>query len=135
MVLDELIDEQPRYIRKLYKDPMTEEGEWTLVYLQPMDANALRGLDNLTLTLTGARDLEANSENEEDKRAGLTRDPSSVFAIKDQQITGVRSKSDREGLTIREESRIYSDWLFSALPKPKQDEEGGLLDRLIEREN
>ena len=43
--LDELIDSEPRFVRKLYADPMTEEGEWTLVFLTPQDAQAVKTLN------------------------------------------------------------------------------------------
>ncbi len=119
--LDELIDEEPRLIRRLYADPMTEDGEWTLVYLNPVDREGVQGLDALARFLGVGQDPELNSENVDEKEAGLTRNRRSAFDIQDRQITGIRSKSDEEGFTVREESRLYSDWLFTALPRKQHD--------------
>lgn len=117
--LEELVDTQPRYVRRVYLDPMTEDGEWNLVYLQTGDQESIKDLDGLARTLLfGERTEETNSENLEEQEPGQ-RKPRGVFAIRDRQITGVRSKSDAEGFTVRGESRIYADWLFSALPDRK----------------
>lgn len=122
--LDELVENEPRLVRRLYVDPMSEDGDWTLVYLVPEDRQSLVGLDALAeLMIHGKRREELNSETLDDHSPGLSRNENSVFRNNDRQITGIRSRSSVEGLTIREESRIYSDWLFTALPKKKVDVE------------
>lgn len=119
--LEELVDTKPRYIRKIYKDPMTQEGEWTLVYLQTGDQESINDLNALaSRILFGEREEEINSENVDEQEPGL-RKPRGVFSIRDRQITGVRSKSDAEGFAIRGETRIYAEWLFSALPDRKEE--------------
>lgn len=121
--LDELIDDDPRFVRKLYTDPMTEEGDWTLVYLTAQDTQAVKSLNaaqrRLTEAVTGeSLPDEVNSENiDENPQAG----GSSLFNSRRQQITGLRSKSEVEGFMIRDDSSIHSDWLFTSLPKPKDD--------------
>ena len=121
--LEELVENEPFFIRKLYADPMTKHGEWTLVYLTPLDRKGVQGLNILTkyLNLADPPETELNSENIDENQPGLSRDPNSVFQIKDQQITGIRSQSNEEGLTERGGSRIYGDWLFSAVPQRKED--------------
>ena len=127
--LKDLLDNEPRLIRQLYADPMTDDGEWTLVYLLPTDLNAVKDLDSLVNRLLNPADAgnEVNSENVDEGEPGLSGRAESAFALNDRQITGIRSKSDKEGFVERDHSRIYSDWLFSALPKPKTP-----LDQLFE---
>lgn len=118
--LEELVETEPRYIRKIYKDPMTKDGEWNLVYLEQGDLDQVKDLTSLARrVLYGERTEETNSENLDEQNPGLDK-PRGVFAIKDRQITGIRSKSKEEGFTIRGESRLYADWLFTALPDRTQ---------------
>lgn len=124
--LEELLDSDRRYVRRLYRDPMTNQGEWTLVYLTPGDLNAVKLLNSATRRLLGAEETEVNSANVDERSPGLRGGAQSAFRVKTRQITGVRSTSNEEGLTIRQDSRIYSDWLFSALPDP-----GGVIDSLL----
>lgn len=129
--LEELVKEEPRFIRKLYKDPMTKDGEWTLVYLAATDLQAVQGLNAATRNLieaTTGEELpegqggEVNSETEAQQTGpGLSQNPNSVFNIQRAQITGIRSKSEDQGFSVRDESQIYAEWLFTALPKPKDD--------------
>ncbi len=118
--LEELVEDEPLFVRRIYKDPMTEDGDWILVYLTPRDRAGVKGLDALSCVM-GDRSAENNSENEDENSPGLSGGKDSVFGIKTQQITGIRSKSLEEGLAERDESRIYTDWLFSALPKTDID--------------
>ncbi len=121
--LDELIDQEPRFVRQVYKDPMAADGHWTLVFLSATDQSAIAGLDRAlgraVSQVTGQEvETEVNSEN------AAERNPSSLFEPGRQQITGIRSSSDKEGLMVRDESTLYSDWLFTALPKKKFGLEG-----------
>ncbi|MDJ0838971.1 MAG: hypothetical protein QNK37_20795 [Acidobacteriota bacterium] len=127
--LDELIEQEPRFVRRVYECPVSPDGEWTLVYLMPEDRGRVTNLKGIPVpgrSLPGDSRREANSETEKEG-PGLTRSIDSTFRIKNRQITGVRPKSDMEGLHVLEESRIYSDWLFSALPKREVN-----MDDLIE---
>lgn len=121
--LDELIEQEPRFVRQVYKDPMAKDGHWTLVYLTALDQAAVTGLDRAlgraVAQVTGQEvETEVNSEN------AAEQNPSSLFEPGRQQITGVRSSSDKEGLMMRDDSTLYSDWLFTALPKKKFGLEG-----------
>ncbi len=125
--LDELVESEPPMVRKLYADPMTEDGAWILVYLGREDRDGVRTLRGIGNRLGISR--EENSETEDADNPGLSRSVDSVFRIRNRQITGIRSSSDVEGLRVYEESHIYKDWLFSALP-----DEQMTLDQLLERQ-
>lgn len=114
--LEELVDEEPRFVRQLYKDPMTEEGEWTLVYLTLKDADAVKGLNRALSRSLGAQ-LGLDPEGGEENSENVQNKPNNLFRSNRRQITGIRSQSDKEGLTVRDDSSIYSDWLFTALPQ------------------
>jgi hypothetical protein len=132
--LDDLAEGDPRFIRQLYKDPMTKEGEWTLVYFDPTNMKQVRelngqrsgGLSSGLQRLVGDQDQEQNSEN---SNIGLSGGEGSVFGINNQQIVGIRSKSEEEGFRVYQDSSIYADWLFSALPQPKNSDVESLIDQ------
>ena len=134
--LEELVEADVRYVRQIYKDPMTGEGEWTLVYLAGTDRTAVKGLDALARTFLAGELGETNSENIDEKKAEEGKKPDSPFALTQNQITGIRSKSDVEGLTVWDDSRIYSDWLFTALPQKKKDRDkiSSLIDQIMRDE-
>lgn len=123
--LEQLVEGEPRFIRKVYKDPMTKEGEWNLVYFDPTNMKQVRelngqrsgGLSSGLQRLVGEDSGEQTSEN---TNVGLSGGENSVFGINTQQIIGVRSKSEVEGFRVFQDSRIYADWKFSALPEPKK---------------
>lgn len=122
--LEEMADQEPRFLRKLYKDPMTESGEWTVVYLDPSDLGGVKRLNSATrrlLQTVGGESLGGIQEQVASEELNSENVPQSqsVFQINNRQVTGIRSKSDEEGLTEFQDSRIYSDWLFSALPEPE----------------
>ncbi len=109
--LEELIESDPRLVRQLYADPMAEDGEWELIYLVPQDQGVLRVMRRLIEPQT------PDDQDQDNPSDGSGQDEDSVFNIKTQQITGIRSKSSETGLTKYQESQIYSDWEFTALPK------------------
>ena len=116
--LEELLEQEPGFVRRIYADPMTVDGEWNLVYLVPEDRGSVQALSGGLARAVGASDEEENSENEKNEdQPGLNRSVDSAFRIRSRQITGIRSKSNEEGLRVHQDSRIYADWLFTALPR------------------
>ncbi len=95
--LEDLIEVEPRLVRQVYQDPMTESGEWELMYL---------GKDNLS---------SAHRLKEQYLPSGQQNTHKSSLMSHGRQIIGIRSKSTETGYREYQESRIYNDWLFSAM--------------------
>jgi len=117
--LDELVELEPRMVRRVYPDPTSDSGEWQLIYLDRADQSRLQNL-NIPESLR-----EVVTEQLEGGQAETTAEPKpkpfdSVFQIKTRQITGIRPSSKETGLMVYQDSQIYSDWTFSALPRPSQ---------------
>lgn len=98
--LKELLDE--KCIRRLYKDPMTEDGEWALI----------RGI-NTTTALTEAQNRlqnpaapseEAETQQEKDFKLSENMGP----------IIGVCSKSTEKSIKDYNGQRYYNLWAFIA---------------------
>ncbi|HRC85859.1 MAG TPA: hypothetical protein PK413_09650 [Thermoanaerobaculia bacterium] len=101
--LDELIKVKPRSIRKLWKDPMTQDGEWGLAFETALQA---QGAGDPNQPQTGAIQLTpAQGPGELDPGTGrtLTLGP----------IAGVHSKSDKEALKLWNGLSKYNQWVFT----------------------
>lgn len=85
---DELVEE--KCIRKLFKDPMTEDGEW-----------------NLILPYTGISTKKGGSVQKI-----LIAPLSALPSIQNPQIIGVASSSTRASIKIYLEQETYDRWLF-----------------------
>ena len=117
--LDELIEVNPRSIRRLWKDPMTDSGEWEVVQGQVGGAAARPGQVVAGGTAPGGRqELGDTSEASSRRRA-----PGPII--------GVRSRSKDEALRSFMGASSYSQWLFSVdtIPAPVVDPETLLVTR------
>jgi type II secretory pathway pseudopilin PulG len=95
--LKELLNE--KCIRKLYKDPMTEDGEWYLI----------RGVK----PMTGETQVKSSVIGEsEEKKKGFHPEESSSFTASG--IVGVRSKSEEKSIKEYKGERFYNKWIFIA---------------------
>ena len=134
--LEALVEGEPKFIRKLYKDPMSKEGEWILVYFDPSQAGSLRNLRNSGSGLSAGVERMLGQENQTEQNsqnqtsAGLSGGERSVFGISTQQIIGIRSASEVEGFREYQDSRIYTDWLFTAIPQQKRVTTKDLLNNI-----
>ncbi len=93
--LDELILVKPRCIRRLWKDPMTESGEWTLIF---------QGQGS-PINVPGVKPVAAFLGN------GIKEQPTQTVGG---PIVGVRSKSTRESLLRFFGHDHYDEWEFRA---------------------
>jgi len=86
--LDELIEE--KCIRKLYKDPMSEDGEWNIILLsKEIAAKPKAGVQKV-----------------------LVVPQSALFAVQSPGIIGVVSSSSKKSIKIYNEQETYDKWLF-----------------------
>jgi type II secretory pathway pseudopilin PulG len=105
--LDELIEVNPRSIRRLWADPMTDSGEWDLVRGETVRGDG-GGQDLARGTGAGGRDAGR------EERRGRNR------ANAPGPIMGVQSKSDESGLREFKGTSEYAKWQFTVelIPVP-----------------
>lgn len=93
--LEELVELKPRSIRKLYKDPMTEDGKWGLIFVgQPLE--------------DPTRQEEGESE---DGRPSFGPGRGETVTIG--PIAGVHSRSKETGIRTFLGQERYNDWKFT----------------------
>lgn len=117
--LQELSEVEPRSIRKLWKDPMTEDGNWVMI-------RGDQGGQTLTPQPTGpdGQPLPGGGQQEEPDDApqepddDLEIDPDTGIGQKKglQQVgpfTGVHSRSGKESILIFNGRTRYDEWHFT----------------------
>jgi type II secretory pathway pseudopilin PulG len=105
--LDELVEVSPRSIRRLWKDPMTDNGRWTPIFAQAGQAGRGRQI----VGGTGPGGQESDSE-EDGTRPGRGR--------RTGPIIGVRSRSRDESVREFMGRSVYAEWQFTVelIPVP-----------------
>jgi type II secretory pathway pseudopilin PulG len=105
--LEELIEVEPRSIRRLWKDPMTENGKWALIPLQgpPGPQPQPDGLNP-----PGKDDPEdpENDPEREDDAFGPKKDEIQVGPFK-----GVHSRSRKTSFLLFNGKERYDEWHFT----------------------
>jgi type II secretory pathway pseudopilin PulG len=102
--LEELIEVKPRSIRKLWKDPMTESGEWGLIFQGGVTPPDQQGRE-----LGGGGGLDDGPGD----RSGGRRPPRSGEVRTVGPILGVRSLSEEESIRVLFDEESYDRWLFT----------------------
>ena len=114
--LEELATVRPRAIRQLWTDPMTEDGQWGLVYAQttPNQQRARRGRrgrpgegvapEQQPQTFGGSGPRQLGGEAAGRRRSAVGTAP----------IVGVHSRSDEEAIKNFFGGGKHSDWRFTA---------------------
>lgn len=93
--LEELVKE--KCLRRVYRDPMSENGRWDLLLL-PSSPEAGRGTVRAGETASAERLLVVPEEN--------------LKKIRNPQIVGVVSSSDKKSIRIYMDEEYYNKWLF-----------------------
>ncbi len=104
--LEELLEVQPRSIRKLWKDPMTEDGKWELVL------SAGQGQDAQGRNLTPGAEPEPEPRRRGRRRGRRGRDDDETVTVG--PISGVRSRSKDKAIKSFLGGESYDSWLFTA---------------------
>lgn len=108
--LEELIDVEPRSIRRLWKDPMTEHGKWALIPLQGPSAP----IQVQPGGQPGQEDEEGRpvdggeEEGQEEGGFGLPKKEVQVGPFK-----GVHSRSGKASILIFNGKERYDEWHFT----------------------
>jgi hypothetical protein len=119
--LDELQEE--KCIRKLFKDPMTEHGEWNLI-LQPDQPERSSGTGerpgSFRRTAGQIRRQQSGGEQPAESLSKVWVAPQSMLdSLSNPQIIGVVSASTRHSKKIYHEQDRYDKWLFFFGMDPK----------------
>ncbi len=108
--IDELIKVEPRTIRKLWKDPMTDEGTWVLV--PPGNGSPV-----LTPKPENPPDSEGRPQNDDREPSEELPDNTGIGDKKGQiqvgPFTGVHSRSSKESILIFNGRNRYDEWHFT----------------------
>jgi len=116
---EELLEE--RFIRRLYRDPMTEHGEWNVILLyqrggaagQRTAGRQQRGARQRGRTGTPQQGRPAAKQQAAAAPQRILIAPQNVLdSIENASIIGVVSSSDRESIRIHNEQTSYDKWLF-----------------------
>lgn len=119
--LEELVEVKPRSIRRLWKDPMTEHGNWGLIFegvgtqIDPNNPNQIPGQPNQP----GQNPQGANRPDEEQKDDLEAAVPSTDFGNEDGRVTvgpirGVHSLSKESSIKIFMGRQRHDQWEFTA---------------------
>jgi len=106
--LEELIEVKPRSIRRLWTDPMTESGEWGLVFQGGVTPPG--GNDGRELAPSGG--LGGGDRGPGRERGGL-RTPREGERRTVGPIVGVRSLSEEESIKVLFDEESYDKWQFT----------------------
>lgn len=109
--LETLVDE--RFLRRLYEDPMSEDGEFKVVYQSEADevqaGTAATGRAGERVGITG----EPSSSPDQD---GSFSNPNRFGSRPTGGVVGVVSTSDESSLRIYNDQEKYSEWAFVYTP-------------------
>ena len=109
--LETLVDE--RFLRRLYEDPMSEDGEFKVVYQSEADevqaGTAATGRAGERVGITG----EPSSSPDQD---GSFSNPNRFGSRPTGGVVGVVSTSDESSLRIYNGQEKYSEWAFVYTP-------------------
>lgn len=123
--LEELMEIKPRSIRKLWEDPMTEDGKWGLVF-QGQQGGRLRGRDLTQVGGSGDGRSGPGNQGRGDRGRpggnGRTGGPGGPGGFGDPEdgetrqtgpIVGVHSRSTDESIKTLFDERQYDRWTFT----------------------
>ena len=133
--LDILVEQ--KFLRKLFPDPMTEDGEWKLLRQNSPEIRTLsrprgrRGTQSATGQPPGG-EQPGLRQRQQEQRSATSRSPRSRSGFGGQSgelglggIVGVVSKSEEESIRILEGKDKYNEWLFVAIQEVRGNRRPG----------
>jgi len=116
--LQELIEVEPRSIRKLWKDPMTEDGKWALIPVQgpvmPTEINPTLPGDERKGQGKGKDDKQKGGEDSESgEQEGGFGVPGQGGEVQIGPLKGVHSKSKKTSFLLFNGKDHYDEWWFT----------------------
>lgn len=132
--LKQLVERKPRSIRQLWKDPMTDDGEWEVIHAT---AGGRQGRQPPDRRSPSERERDGEDEDEDDEsgqRGGRNRRRPGAREGEGERvgpIIGVRSRSEEESLMIFNGEETYDAWEFvvELVPAPQTLPETGIVTR------
>lgn len=123
VTLEELLEVEPRSIRRLWEDPMTEDGEWGLIFAtqqgtqgggEDLAGGGGPGEDEDGRRRPGPGDDDGGDGEDDDGHESLLDDlPGSGDEVTVGPIAGVYSKSEEESIKIFVDADRYNEWRFT----------------------
>jgi type II secretory pathway pseudopilin PulG len=106
--LDELVEK--KCLRRLYRDPMTPEGEWNIILHQERTGRpaAPQRRSSLASENPQAQGREQGFTPQKIMVAPL----SALSSVQNPQILGVVSSSTKKSIRVYQEQESYDKWLF-----------------------
>jgi len=127
--LDILVEQ--KFLRKLFPDPMTEDGEWKLLRQNSPEIRTLsrpggrRGAQGATGQQPGS-EQPGLRQRQQEQRSATSRSPRSRSGFGGQGgevglggIVGVVSTSEEESIRLLEGKDKYNEWLFVAIQETR----------------
>ena len=112
--LEELIEVKPRSIRRLWKDPMTEDGKWAII---PLNAGAPVTPQNPEGQPPPQQDPDGRGEEpenpSEDLGGGIGGIPRKGDEVMVGPLMGVHSRSGKKSILIFNGKERYDEWRFT----------------------
>jgi type II secretory pathway pseudopilin PulG len=118
--LEELIEAEPRTIRQLWKDPMTEDGKWALIFEnqgqgQPLtpqpEGRGGGGQRGRRQVEPDEEELDGSEEGGEESQP--TFGPRSGEKVAVGPLRGVHSRSHKESIMLWNGRQRYDEWHFT----------------------
>lgn len=110
--LEELLEVKPRCIRQLWKDPMTEDGKWSLIF-QNQPQGPLRPQPGGSPSDPNGRPTPDEDQDQGDGNEGPQLGVRKGEAVQIGPIIGVRSKSGEKSHLVFYGRERYDEWQFT----------------------
>ncbi len=110
--LSELIEVKPRSIRQLWKDPMTDDGKWGLIFLNQGQPLQNQSPDPQINPQNPPEPQPGGGDQEGPDQPGL-QTPKKGDVVQSGPIVGVYSKSHQKSILIFYGHERYDEWRFT----------------------